>query len=305
MSSSLSGPARLALATMSLIAVSTVTFAAGTATSIDKVPGKLTTPEGRAVFDREIRGTPQADGFGTQLPEGFTAAQLVRQMVPGANPAALVLAGVKPWPGQPDRYVAVVCLAETPERATNERKYWKDQCRTDSTETWFAIFGRAAGAEPTLIARTMEPVRTPTDWNGSNLDTPQAIDDGGGPPESWLRFDLAAYKLGDGHPAFGVRAGWSEGYAGGGASFEALYLFMQDGKTLHPVFAAPMSFMKMIAGDWNKDGTRNHDVTDGSNVLVVSDRATAGYRDLQLRERKGSWRKTYRWSEKDGLYVRQ
>lgn len=277
-------------------------WAAGTARSIDKVPGKLSTPEGRAVFDREIRGTPLPDGFGTQLPEGFTAAMLVHQLVPEADPGALILAGAKPWPGNPDKYVALVCMADSPEQATSARKYWAGECRTESGAAWFGVFERHAGGEARLLARTAEPVTAPTNWSDSNLDAPQDLGDAGS-PGTWLRFDPASYRLNDSHATFGVRAGWSEGYAGGGASFEALYLFMQDGETLRVVFAAPMMYMKMIAGDWNKDGTRNHDVYDGSNVLVISGRATAGFKDIQLRERNGPWRRSYRWSEKDRAYA--
>jgi len=108
--------------------------------------------------------------------------------------------------------------------------------------------------------------------------------------------------LRNGDTAFGVRAGWSEGYAGGGASFEALYLFHIDGKALRVVFAQPMMFNKMIAGDWHKDGTRSHDLTDGSNTLNVLPGTTAGYHDLQLRERNGKWRQTWRWSEASQAY---
>lgn len=286
----------------SLAMIASFACAAGTATSIDKVPGKLTTPEGRAVFDRQIRGTPQPDGFGTQLPEGFSTASLVHQLVPEADPNALILAGAKPWPGNPDKYVAMVCMAESPEDASRRRRYWADECRTESGTAWFGVFERHAGGDARLLARTQEPVTVPTNWSGSNLDSPEDLSDAG-LPSTWLRFDPAPYHLNDSHATFGVRAGWSEGYSGGGASFEALYLFMQDGQALHVVFAAPMMYMKMIAGDWNKDGTRNRDVYDGSNVLVISGRATAGFKDIQLRERNGKWRKTYRWSEKDGAYT--
>ncbi len=45
----------------------------GTAYSIDKAKRELTTPEARAVFDREISGKPQPDGLGAHLPEGFSS----------------------------------------------------------------------------------------------------------------------------------------------------------------------------------------------------------------------------------------
>ncbi|VVE37876.1 hypothetical protein PHO31112_03989 [Pandoraea horticolens] len=38
---------------------------------------------------------------------------------------------------------------------------------------------------------------------------------------------------------------------------------------LRVVFAAPMMYYKTIAGDWNQDGVRNHDVYDAGNVMNV------------------------------------
>lgn len=288
------------------LAVALPARAEGTARSIDQARGVLKTPEARAVYDREIRGAAQPDGLGVRLPEGFTAKGLLAALVPGGDPAALVLAGARPWPARPDSYVAIVCVARSAAAAANERKYWPDQCRTEQAQAWFGVFERGAGGQPRLLARTREPVEAPTSWAGSNLDSPQALEGGdtqAGMPESWLRFDLAPYRIRDDELAFGVRAGWSEGYAGGGASFEALYLFRVDGEALRVVFTAPMMYYKMIAGDWNKDGTRNHDMYEGSNLLNVQGAATAGFHDLQLRERGGKWRRTYRWSEASGNYV--
>ncbi len=64
-----------------------------------------------------------------------------------------------------------------------------------------------------------------------------------------------------------------------------------------------MMFYKMIAGEWHKDGTRSHDMYDGSNVLTFLKSTTSGFYDLQLRARQEKWRRTYRWSEHAGGYV--
>jgi hypothetical protein len=44
----------------------------------------------------------------------------------------------------------------------------------------------------------------------------------------------------------------------------ALYLFAIGGDRLRQVFAAPMSAYRDIAGDWHKDATRDHDITDSA-----------------------------------------
>ena len=111
-----------------------------------------------------------------------------------------------------------------------------------------------------LVARTETPVSVQTDWEDSNIDPPidLAMQDAGKPmlaaPQSWKRFDLARYQIRPDETAFGVRAGWSEGYSGGGADFEALYLFRIEGRALRVVFARPMAFTRC----WPATGTRRH-----------------------------------------------
>ena len=283
-----------------------------TVPSLDKARGAIRNADARAVFDQQMGSAPIPDGFGTQLPPGFSRELLLSQLTPGVDRKRVVLVGAKAWPQRPDGYVAVVCLAATAEHAQMALRYPSTQCdgENDSSgnEIWFGVFDRAAGGKLQLAARTEAPVTTSTDWGRTNIDMPQAMefDDGKTPPlsrpQSWQRFDFARYQLRSGDVAFGVRAGWSEGYAGGGASFEALYLFHIDGKALRVVFAQPMMFSKMIAGDWHKDGTRSHDMSDGSNTLNVLPGTTAGYHDLQLRERRGTWRQTWRWSDASQSY---
>lgn len=287
-----------------------------TVRSLSQVRGAIKTADARAAFDREMSDAPVPDGFGQQLPAGFTKEFLALQLVPGRDPKRLVLAGAKPWPQRPGMYVGVVCLAASPAHAAGALKYPVRDCKgaddNADNEIWFGVFERGADHVPRLVARTDAAVAVPTDWSAaSNIETPQAIgsEDGKAPavglPENWQRFDLAPYLLRDGDYAFGVRAGWSEGYAGGGASFEALYLFHIEGKSLRVVFAQPMMFNKMIAGDWHKDGTRSHDVSDGSNSLVILSNVTDGFHDLQLREKGGKSRQTFQWSEKMKFYQPQ
>lgn len=115
-------------------------------------------------------------------------------------------------------------------------------------------------------------------------------------PQRWERFDPAAYPLAtDGPPALGLRGVWSESYAGGGGSWSALYLFELRDDALEPVFGAGISMYRDIAGDWNADGTRGHDIDDWAGVLIVEPRAHHGYRDMRVRERGGRGGDPYRW----------
>ncbi|CAB3866031.1 MAG: hypothetical protein ACWGIK_12050 [Achromobacter pulmonis] len=281
--------------------------------SLDQVPGAIKTQDARRMYDSQMSGAPQPDGLGTQLPAGFTNAFLLQQLAPGRNPNRLLLAGAKAWPQRPGAYVALVCLAASAERAERLKQFGGGDCATlsrdqDNNEVWIGVFESVPGAAPRLLARTEAPVTTPTDWSDTDIDPPMGLtmQDAGAPmlatPESWKRFDLAPYRIAPGNTAFGLRAGWSEGYAGGGADFEALYLFHLDGAALRVVFAQPMAFVKSIAGDWNPDGTREHDESDASNSLVILPGKTAGYFDIQLRQQGGKWKRTFRWSAAKQAY---
>ncbi|OWT56938.1 hypothetical protein CEY11_17990 [Candidimonas nitroreducens] len=280
--------------------------------SLDQVRGAIKSPEGRATFDQQINGAPLPDGFGTQLPQGFTKEMLLAQLAPGQDPKRLTLAGAKPWPQQPQAYVAIVCLATSPDQAKAELRYDPSSCSGDDItphDVWLGVYTRDPQGKPRLVARTEAPVDTPVDWGDTNIDTPQSIGNNPqtgaaeGVPQNWLRFDFAAYRLHGQDYAFGVRAGWSEGYAGGGATFEALYLFQMDDTKLHVVFAQPMMYTKMLAGEWHKDGTRDHIETDASNVLSVLKGTSHGFHDLRLQQRSGKWHRVFRWSAKQQRYA--
>lgn len=303
--------------TMSAILACATTHAAGTAHSLDQVPSKFTTPEARASYNQEMGNTKEPDGFGTHLPAGFTRQAVIAQLAPGQNPSRAVLVGVKPWPQRSGAFVAIVCIAPTDELAKQALQFHPpQQCDgydpSDSSATpknlvWLGVFDRGTDGIPHLIARTEKPLDHPTDWTSTNMQAPDEYDSSrdkdGLRPAQWLRFDLAPYQLRAGESAFGVRAGWEDSYSGGGADFEALYLFRVDGAALHLVFAQPMMFSSDIAGDWHPNGTRDHDISDGSNTLTVLLTSTDGFHDLQLRERRGKWRQTFVWSAQDGEYV--
>src|SRR5512144_1287583 len=58
--------------------------------------------------------TPQAappDGFGTRLPPGVAAGDVVRLLLPDSDPALATLVGMKRWPHAKDTYIAIACIA--------------------------------------------------------------------------------------------------------------------------------------------------------------------------------------------------
>ncbi|KEH15357.1 hypothetical protein MTR_1279s0010, partial [Medicago truncatula] len=201
--------------------------AAGTAHSLDEVPGKFSSPDARAAYARDMSGVPEQDGFGVHLPPGFTKEALVAQLAPGQPLGRVVLVGAKPWPQRPGAFVAIVCAAPTDDlarevlqfRAPTDCEGYERHPDADETKelVWLGVFERGPDGEPRLVARTEQPLDQGIDWSQTNIESPDSFrktDDFAIRPQRWLRFDLAPYALRAGDAAFGVRAGWSIGYAG-------------------------------------------------------------------------------------------
>jgi hypothetical protein len=149
------------------------------------------------------------------------------------------------------------------------------------------------------------PFNGAVSWKDSGLPAePMDADDSGAEinPETFDRFDLAAYKIAPDTLAFGLRGAWAESYSGGGASFGSLYLFAPEGDRLKPILAVPMSAYKDVAGDWHKDQTRDHQINDGANLIVVSPHSTDQHFDLTVKGRTGHWQRLFRWSKAADAY---
>ena len=135
-----------------------------TVRSLSQVRGAIKTADARAAFDREMSGAPAPDGFGQQLPSGFTKDFLALQLAPGRDLKRLVLAGAKPWPQRSGMYVGAVCLAASPGLAVAVLRYPVRDCKgfdnNADNEIWFGVFERGADNVPRLVARidTLAPL---------------------------------------------------------------------------------------------------------------------------------------------------
>ncbi|PZO43233.1 MAG: hypothetical protein DCF19_04570 [Pseudanabaena frigida] len=115
------------------------------------------------------------------------------------------------------------------------------------------------------------------------------------PSGKYEHFDFAPFKISDTQIAFGLRVTHSESYSGGYGYFEDLALFIVDSNRIINIFSEPMYFNKNIAGEWNKDGTRQHHLYEDEKVLVVLPRKTDGYYDLQIKALDSNWERTFSW----------
>lgn len=276
--------------------------------SLDEIPDTLRSPEARETWKREMEGRVTPDLLGESQRAGLSPERIRAALVPATDTGHLSLSGAKRWPQQPGKLVAIACVKDAAPRfdhgpdcgdVGNGLRIYLGVLAPGDDGTLHTI--ARIGPLPSGTAGLLPPLR----WNGkAGTDLPIRLEDDGGSaptstdvvPDAWERFDLAAYRLGDGAPAFGLRGGWNEGYAGGGATFTALYLFELRQGTLRPVFGAPMSMFKNLAGEWNEDGTRQHEVSEAANIVQLKDQGPAGYPDLLVRRREGGPGDTYRWS---------
>jgi hypothetical protein len=280
---------------------------AETVHSLDQVPGHLKTPQARKYFEEQIEGKPAPDLLGVHLPAVLPASAVVKLLVPDGDTEKPNLIGAEPWPARPNSYVAIVCTGGTAPFQPDEPRCARDA--GDETEpplhVYLGVIEAKDGTAPILVAASA-PVDCATNWRNSTLPRqPMAADDakdGIIEPGSFDQFDLAVYRIAPGQRAFGLRGGWTESYSGGGANFTSLCLFAADGDRLRQVLAVPMSAYSDIAGDWHKDHTRDHDITDAANVLIVSAHSTNGHFDLTVKGGTAFTQRTFRWSTAADAY---
>ena len=275
---------------------------AATVHSLSQVPGQLKTPEGAAHFAQQIAGDPAPDLLGARhLPEGLSAAAIGKFLLPAGEQAAPSLVGARHW--HDDLYVAIACIGGAGPLAPGQPQCANADGDAAAVRVYLGVIAMPAGAAPRLVAASGRwNVRM--DWGHTRLPGEPATANGDDPisPQDFSGFDLANYLIAPGVRAFGLRGDWQESYSGGGASYTGLYLFVPDGDRLRLVLAAPMSAFSDIAGDWHKDGTRDHDVTDVGNVLVMLPHQTAGHFDVELRQRRGKGRQVWRWDAARSTY---
>lgn len=296
------------LALLCLLAALPLTpvLAQTTAKSVGQVQSLLKTPEARANWDEQMLGKPAPDGLGVNLPDRISADALVELMVPKNEILRVQLVGAKPWPRRQDSYVVIICTRAPDEPAQSEEQCARSGRGNASPNVYVGVVEYVPNGEPKLIAAS-GPVTRKTAWAATDLPaSPTAAEDdpkGMIAPERWQRFDLAPYQIRSDTYAFGLRASWSESYSGGGAAFEALYLFAIDGDKLKVVMAEPMSAFQDIAGDWNPDKTRQHDISEDAKVLVVQSKPTpSGYFDLVLKSRLSGTTQRLQWSSAEQTY---
>jgi len=239
-----------------------------------------------------------------------TANALVKLLAPQTKTANIGLIGLRKWQG--NQYIASFCAYHEPmkwEYADDKSRYadCSNNIQTFQQIT-FAVVEQKDGAwqlaaEPYTVRFKTQEEQAEQDIQRSAFSLKNHRGNTViGTPD---RLDLAPYQLNENTRAFGVRYAAHVGYAGGGAMNQAMTLFaVLDGK-LKPVLTVETYQFENLAGDWNPDGTRQHDIESTEYILKMSPKQTHGFYDIVWRETRSRrpQQKTFTWQPAKQRYV--
>ena len=276
---------------------------ATTVQNLDAVPGVIQHTEGKQIFAEQMAGATPAKGFG-ELPQGLSENQWIGWVAPNENPNNLILTGAKAW-GKDGKYIGIACFADNQADAGQAKKYADNTCPENynngrANKLYLGVFSwQNQQLQP--IARSEKPLNQISAWN--KAAEKESDDESVRPLAYYTKLDLAPYRIAPDTLAFGVRGGYSDAYSGGGAFYEVLELYtIKDSKIIN-VFSDLVYYYSDIAGDWNKDGTRQHDISESKYILKLRSAKTQGFYDLEVVNLQDKSSQIFHWSESLQQYV--
>ena len=251
-----------ALTTFYFSAGSAPTSAAETcvARSIDKVGNCHGRGFARKVVNREIRGQPESTPVPPSINPDLLATQLLGEHGQGFW---YPISGGTEW-----------ILSATPAEVAPDGTTYRLTPRSNAPPTLYLVsIHSAAQADTPSDVRVLASSATTADKAETAIadivcvDPNENTENSGGYPDlsgtfSWLR-------LSPKHRILLAGVSRSEGYAGGGGSFNAVVLLDRRGAALAPVGCVSVSRYQMFGGSWNTDGTRQHPESQASWDLRV------------------------------------
>ena len=276
---------------------------ATTVQNLDAVPSAIQHTEGKQIFAEQMAGATPAKGFG-ELPQGLSENQWIGWVAPNENPNNLILTGAKAW-GKDGKYIGVACFADNQADAGQAKKYADNTCPENynngrANKLYLGVFSwQNQQLQP--IARSEKPLNQISAWN--KAAEKESDDESVRPLAYYTKLDLAPYRIAPDTLALGVRGGYSDAYSGGGAFYEVLELYtIKDSKIIN-VFSDLVYYYSDIAGDWNKDGTRQHDISESKYILKLRSAKTQGFYDLEVVNLQDKSSQIFHWSESLQQYV--
>ncbi|TYQ26659.1 hypothetical protein PseudUWO311_11145 [Pseudanabaena sp. UWO311] len=271
------------------------------AESLNELPKLFENKNGLTDFREQLYGIPESDALGMDLPKGLTRKDIVKLVAPNEDINLAIAVGAKAFPYRLNSYVVIACFARPnqykdlrfPERKSCKKKtgdrdpddiIYLGLIEYDSIKSKSKLIAKSLPLETSWYFIISEQFR-------SDMREKRYL-----PPKGkYKEFDFAPFKVSDTQTAFGLRTGQTDGYSGGFGYFEVLTLFIVDNDQIINILSEPIYFYQNIAGSWNKDGTREHGLYEGKNVIVVLPSQTDGYYDLQIKSLDNEWQKTFAW----------
>ena len=289
---------RIVKKVLSLVLLATISPGyATTVQNVDSIPNAIQHPEGKQIFAEQMMGATPAKGFG-ELPQGLEVAQWISWVAPNEDPKNLIMTGAKAW-GKNGKYIGVACFADNQAEAEQTRKRADNGCPENYSTSrvnklYLGVFAwQNQQLQP--IARSEKPLDQLSTWN-ENAEA-QSDDESVKPLAYYTKLDLAPYRIAPDTLAFGIRGGYANAYSGGGAFYEVLELYaIKDNKIIN-VFSNLVYQYQDIAGDWNQDGTRQHDISESKYILKIRAAKTAGFYDVERVNLEDKSSQIFRWSE--------
>jgi hypothetical protein len=254
---------------------------ATTATSLSKSQDAIQSSEGKAAFRRIMDGASNLQ-LGEKLPEGITQNELSQIIFQQpfskvSKDSSCEFGGLAayPWPGQTDLYIGIG--SQTNCDATTQAP----------AKIYLTVFQITKPHQFKIIAHSASPfVFSSKDSDGNELNYDELV-----------RIDHTQFRIAPTQYAFGIRVAANQGYAGGFSYNENLVLFVIKDNIFLPVLNEPIYELKNFAGEWNKDGTRQHDIQEQEWVVIIKPTLHEGHYGLTLKKTKGGQGSTdFIWS---------
>jgi hypothetical protein len=268
------------------------------ADSIDQSKSHIKTEQGRKIWQSEMEGK-DSHALTAHLPDGLTQDELSRlvfnkpydQMLKMKDQDVFQRLGAIKHPGREGLYIGAGSVEHFQGLQGSGPEYAGIE---------IVVFKMPAPHKPEIVARTTQPMAF---VNGHPTPTSKSTDEDN-LEDQLVSFDRAVFKIAPDKYAFGLRLSHNDMYAGGGGQVHFLHLFTVDNGQIAQVFGSPIYDYQLIAGDWNKDQTRQHFTYEDNYALSIESTTTNGYNDLLLVQTlSGKQRCRFAWSDKSKSYA--
>ncbi len=241
--------------------------------NLSQVTSTIQSQSGKAAYLEQINGTLPPNPY-QALPHRVDLISLLTWLSPTENPKHLIFSGMKRWQHD-QQFIVVACFAWNESAASNGLQDDGYQCAYDYNEEknnkFYLGVIRLTDDGFIPIAKS-DLISTKMANHHGELVT----------PIGYGYLDLAPYRISPSSMALGLRTQTIDSYAGGGVISQNLVLFHINNQKLDVILNTPIYQLENLAGEWNKDGTRQRHISENVTTVIMKPTQTNGYYDLLL-----------------------